>query len=925
MICPHCQHETPADADVCATCHAPLPGTDGGEVTRLSAGETSAVGDWPPASTSAGSMFGPGVLFAGRYRIVRLLGAGGMGAVYEAVDQELGLSIALKVVRADVTPDAESARDFERRFKQELLLARQVSHPNVLRIHDLGDAGGIKYITMSYVQGRDLAALLKQERLSLARSRALARQLAAGLAAAHDVGIVHRDLKPQNILIGENDRLYISDFGLAKSLEATTAGLTRPGEFFGTPRYVAPEQVEGGPVDHRVDIYALGLIFYEMVAGETPFEGPSALELMLRRVRERPRPPQEVVPELPEYINGIIMRCLEREPAARYQSAHEIERDLAQERSSVLSVAQPVPPRTSARYGWGIAAALTAAVAVVGLALALLIVPTIRRALLRGAPHDASAGISSASATRVVVLPFSVTGDQAVLGPTAAGLDESLSSKLFGLNGVALTSASAGERAARKGSLQAIGREVGAAFVVTGTVQGGADRLRVIANLDDVAANKRVWSEEFSGVPADLLTLEDRVYQALVNHLHITPTSAEVARTLGHPTENIDAYAAYLKGRRAMRGEQDLSNVRAAIADYEDALKKDPNFALAYAGIADSSLRMYRATKDASWAARALSAAQQAQGIDDKLVEVHVSLGNVYQATGRTSEAIVELKRAAELAPNSDDAHRRLGRAYLTSGRGDEAIAAYRQAVAVNPYHWVNSDSLGAAYLQLGRYDEGIASFKKVIDLAPDNVNGYNDLGAAYLRTAHFDEAIAAFQKALTLQPIPNTYTNLGIAYADAGRFSDAVPMFEKAVELQPNAEAFVGNLADGYRWAGQRARADATYDRAIALALKALQVNTRDAVIKGNLALYYAKKGDAASARRFMSEARAIDTASADLLYNEAVMSALLGDTDRAFTDLRKALDAGLPFSSIDTDPDLARLRKDPRFASLRTAAGRR
>jgi eukaryotic-like serine/threonine-protein kinase len=923
MICPHCQNETPAEAGTCAVCHAPLPTIDAGDVTRLSTDGTAAGGGLPGAAGGVASMFGPGALFAGRYRIERLLGAGGMGAVYQAVDQELGLSIALKVVRADVTPDAASARDFERRFKQELLLARQVSHPNVLRIHDLGDAGGMKYITMSYVQGCDLAALLKQGRLPLTRCRALVRQLSAGLAAAHDVGIVHRDLKPQNILIGENDRLYISDFGLAKSLEATTAGLTRPGEFFGTPRYIAPEQVEGGSVDHRVDIYALGLIFYEMVTGETPFEGPSALELMLKRVRERPRAPREIVPELPEYIDGIIMRCLERDPAARYQSAHEIETDLAQSRSTQLTVPRPVVEsgRPSRRWrGVGIAAAVGA----VTLALALILVPAARRLLLRKALQAALTG-TPAPATRIAVLPFNVAGDQTVLGPTAAGLDESLSSKLFALKNVAVTSASAGERAARKRSLPEIGREVGAAFVVTGTVQGSANQLRVIANLDDVAANKRIWSKEFDGVPGDLLTLEDQLYQQLVDQLHLTPSSAEIARSLVHPTENIDAYSAYLKGRRAMRGEQDVANVQAAIRDYEDALKKDQNFALAYTGIADSSLRMYRATKEPVWAARALSAAQQAQAIDDKLVEVHVSLGNVYQATGRTSEAIVELKRAAELAPNSDDAHRRLGRAYLTSGRGDEGIESYRQAVAVNPYHWVNSDSLGAAYLQLGRYDAAIDSFKKVIELAPDNVNGYNDLGAAYLRTARFNEAIAAFQKALKLQPIPNTYTNLGIAYADAGRFTDAVPMFQKAVELQPNAEVFVGNLADGYRWAGQRVEADKTYDRAIALALKALQVNSRDAAIKGNLALHYAKKGDAASARRFMSDARAIDKTSADLLYNEAVMLALLKDTDRAFDDLNQALKAGLPFSSIETDPDLVKLRGDPRFASLRTSAPHR
>ena len=926
MVCPSCRAETPVDTGRCHRCDATLPlaldatrlssGAADSDATRLSsdpAALTGGSGVLPPAAPSLSSIQ-PGEIFAGRYRIERILGAGGMGAVYEAWDNELGLPIALKVVRSDVTPDAESARDFERRFKQELLLARQVSHRNVLRIHDLGDANGVKYITMSYVDGRDLAAVLRDGRLPLPRVRLLARQLASGLAAAHDVGIVHRDLKPQNILIGPGDHLYISDFGLAKSLEATTAGLTRPGEFLGTPRYIAPEQIEGGAVDHRVDIYALGLILYEMLTGEGAFEAPSSLELIMKRVRERPRPPREVIADVPEYLSAIVMRCLERDPAARYPSAHEIEADIGGERSTMI-----VAPGKLAKTGTPRRrAVLTASIAV--LLMAAAVTPFALGRLRAGRPAAAAAvsTVSTVPTTRIAVLPFTVAGD-AALGATAAGLDESLSSKLFALKQLAVAAPSAVERASHKKTLAEVGQDVGASLLVTGTVQGSPDRLRVTAHLEDVVKGQSIWSDEFTGVAADVLTLEDRIYAALVAHLPVKPTDAEIARTVTHPTENLDAYAAYLKGRRAMRGEQNVANVQAAIDDYHDALKKDPRFALAYAGIADSSLRMYRATKEQHWASDALSAAQQAQSLDDSLVEVHVALGNVYQATGRTRESIVELKRATELAPNSDDAFRRLGRAYLSSGMGDDALAAYRKAVAVNPFHWVNSDSLGAAYLQLGQYDAAIAAFNKVISLAPDNVNGYNDVGAAYLRTARYGDAVQAFQKALDIQKIPNTYTNLGIAYADSAQFDKAVPMFEKAVELQPNAEVFVGNLADGYRWAGQRDQANVTYDRAIGLALKALQVNPRDATTKGNLALYYAKKGDAASARRFMNDARGIDATSSDLLYDEAVMSALLGDSNRAFAVLAQARKAGLPYSSIESDPDLRGLRADPRFAALK------
>jgi len=851
-----------------------------------------------------------GAIFAGRYRLQRSLGAGGMGAVYQAWDNHLGLSIAIKVVRPDVTPDAESARDFEQRFKQELLLARQVSHRNVLRIHDLGETNGVKYITMSYVEGRDLAALLNSGPIPAARARDLARQLASGLAAAHDAGIVHHDLKPQNILIGPGDHLYISDFGLAKSLEASTVGLTRPGEFLGTPRYVAPEQLSGGPLDHRVDIYALGLILYEVLTGAAAFEAPSAIELMMVRVHERPKPPRERVPGIPEDLDAIVMRCLERDPAARYQDAHDIEADLGSGSMSRPATG-PVQPRPRSRLS-----PLLLGAAAILLAAAVTVTFAVRGWL---GNRDGTPSAPSTPVLRIAVLPFTVVGDAAALAPIATGVNEALTSKLFALKNVAVSADTAVQRASKKDTPAAIGAEIGANLLVSGSVQGASDRLRITARLKDIAANRDIWSKDVDGVPADLLALEDQLYGDLLQHLPVKATDAEIARMVTHPTENIDAYAAYLKGRQAMRGEQNMANVQAAIADYHEALSKDPNFALAYAGIADSSLRMYRATKEPRWADEALSAAQQADTLDDKLVEVHVALGNVYQATGKTAASVVELQKATELAPNSDDAFRRLGRAYLSTGRGEQAVQAYRRAVAVNPYHWVNSDTLGAALLQLGRYDEAIAAFAKVIELAPNNVNGYNDIGAAYLRTARFPDAIAAFKKALTLQEIPNTYTNLGIAYADAGQFSEAVPMFEKAAAMQPGAEVFAGNLADGYRWAGERQKASAAYDRAIGLALKALQVNPRDANTKGNLALYYAKKGDPTSARRFMSEARGIDRNSADLLYDEAVMSALLGDKDAAFKDLGEALGNGLPLSAIQSDPDLRSLRDDPRFAQLK------
>jgi tetratricopeptide (TPR) repeat protein/TolB-like protein len=639
---------------------------------------------------------------------------------------------------------------------------------------------------------------------------------------------------------------------------------------------------------------------------------------MLRRVQERPREPFTVNPDVPGFLNRIIMRCLETDPDARYQSAHDIVSDLAANRAPSAGRGSIVS-RVRHRFAQMTAVPWTIT-AIVGVAAIAAGSVTLRRAVLDR--RQAAAASTPAVVQRVALLPFTAMGDASV-GIAAAGINEALTAKLFQLNGVALASSAAVTRAAKKGSLDEVARDLGAAMLVSGTVQSAGDRLRVTAAVHHVDRGT-AWSQEFSGLVGDLLTLEDQLFAALVPNLGLHPDRAELTRTLAHPTENLDAYADYLKGRGAMRNEQDLQNVQQAIAFYRQALDKDRAFSLAYSGLADASLRMYRATKEPKWAAEALSAAQQAQALDDRSLEAHIVLGSVYQATGKTAEALVELRRAVEISPNSDEAHRRLGRAYLSSGRRAEGIEAYKKAVAVNPYHWVNSGSLGAAYLQIGDYDAAIAAFQKVIDIAPQNVNGYNDLGAAYLQVGRYDEAITTLGKALGVQKIPNTYTNLAIAYASAGRFADAVPMFEEAVKMQPQSEQFVGNLADGYRWAGQSAQAAATYDRAVDLALKALQVNPRDAATKGNLALYYAKKGDGRTARKLMADARAIDSANVGLIYSEAVMLALAGDTDGALASLERAVQAGYPASAANSDPDLRRLREDARYRRAVTPPAR-
>lgn len=864
----------------------------------------------------------PGSDFGPRYRIEAVLGHGGMGAVYKAYDKDLDRTVALKLVRTDLTTDPEVMQ----RFRQELLLASKISHKNVLRIHDLGDVNGLKFISMAYVEGEDLAHVLKKEgRWNAAKAVELARQLCGALAAAHAEGVVHRDLKPQNILIDHAGNAYVSDFGLAKSLEAGAAMMTHTGQILGTPRYMSPEQVEGKPADHRSDLYALGLILYETVTGDVPFTGESTLQVMYQRLKTDPVNPKVLHPELPNHLVRIILRCLERDSARRYQTAQEILDDLDAPGAHLslhnLAVSIRHPKHKSS---WVIAS--LAALAFAG----FLSIPQLRNLFRQpGTGNETTArpqGIPSlAQGKYIVVLPFRVLGEASSLGYVGEGLQDALAAKLFQLQGVHLVSADMTRNSGTPATLDQVARELNANLILEGTIQEGGGKIAIVANLHDMSSGRLMWSQEFPGVPGDLLTLEDEIYSALLGALKVFPSNTQMALAARHPTENLEAYDLYLKGRDAMRGQQDPKRVEAAINYYDQALQKDSGFALAYAGLADACRLMYFAKRDHVWAEKALAAAQQAQRLDDNLPEVHFSLGSVYDATGKTAQAIAELRRALDLAPNSDDAYRRLGSAYMSAGRKNEAIRCFEKAVDLNPYYWFNYRMLGEAYFRTGDNEKALATWQKIIQLEPDNVMGYEDVGAVYLSEGKYNECIPLFQKALQLGPTADNYSNLGTAYFYLKRYDDAVQMFLKAMQMNPNDQVVIGNLADAYRWSGQKDKANATYDQAISLAVKDLEVNPRDAGALQSIALYYAKKGESPWALEYIHKARAIDPNNVDYVYGEAVVDALAGRQQDALKTLREAFEKGYSTEQAKNDPELKILQGNAEFNKLVSQSSRK
>ncbi len=488
----------------------------------------------------------------------------------------------------------------------------------------------------------------------------------------------------------------------------------------------------------------------------------------------------------------------------------------------------------------------------------------------------------------------------------------------FQLKNVHLASATAVEAASKKDSIDKIAHDLGVNLIVQGTVQGAGDKISIAVTMEDVAAKKRIWSQEFSGLRQDLLTVQDEIYTKLVNALELKLGNEELALGAARPTEDVGAYDLYLRARNLVRSKKDEKTVQAALDLYDQAIKKDPAFAVAYAGMSAACIDMYSSTKDSVWSEKALGAAQQAQRLNDNLPEVHFALGGIYVITGKTAEAIAELKRALELAPNSDQGYRRLGAAYTAGGRKVEAIAAYQKAVQVNPYYWSNHNQLGIAYIKFADYEKGIGAFQRVLQLDPENADAYKNLGIAYSREGKWNECIQAFQKSLQSKPSPGIYHNLGVVYLYQGNYVEAIKVLQKAVELSPNDPLFVGTLANGYRYSGQPEKAAPLYDRAIALCFKALQVNPRNTDNLGYLALYHAKKGDNNRAIEYIRRARSINSSDIHLIYNQALTFAIAGKQAEALQSLREAFQKGNSPEEAKNDPELKALRSNPEFDKL-------
>jgi serine/threonine-protein kinase len=666
------------------------------------------------------------------FRILSQIGEGGMGLVFKAEDERLRRVVALKVLPPDFVTDP----DRRRRLVREAQAAASIAHPAVAAIYEVGEEAGEVYIAMEYVEGRTLRDVIGDGARPVAEAVGIARDLAGGLERAHAAGIVHRDLKPENVLVTSDGRAKILDFGVAKlrdhrrdgaaDLETRTEQLTLEGSIVGTAAYMSPEQARGLEVDFRSDLFSLGVILYEMVTGANPFRRRTQMDSISAILRDEPEAASLRNAEVPAALEALVTRLLSKDPKARGASAGAIGREL--ETAGTGAPAGPIERRGA------------------------------RRA--------------------IAVLPFADMSPRKDQDHICEGIAEELIHALSRVSGLRVAArTSAFQFKGRADDVRRIGRELSVDSVLEGSVRTAGSRLRVTVQLVSAADGYQLWSERYDREIEDVFALQDDIAATIVETLRLELAGAEGPR-VRRGTADVEAYQDYLKGRYWWNQRQE-GGLRKAVGFFEAAIAKDPSYALAHAGLADSYsvIGFYGFMPPREAFARAKRAAETALRLEPDLAESHVSMAFVhFWFDWDFDKAEVEFRRAAAIDPDNINAHMFLGQMLAAIGRVDEAEVEWKRAIEIDPLSPLTHGIVGSGLFFARRHEEGCARCRRALEIDPDHVQSLFALTMNAVGLGRLDEAIEAAERAVRIAGRSSAFFQgtLGFALAAAGRRDEA-------------------------------------------------------------------------------------------------------------------------------------------------------
>jgi serine/threonine protein kinase/Tfp pilus assembly protein PilF len=716
--CPHCDSENTDTAHFCSNCAAPLPDVEGDVHTKTL--------ERPVEELIRGSVF------AGRYEIIEELGKGGMGKVYRVEDTKVKEEVALKLIKPEISADKKTIE----RFRNELKIARKIRHKNVCAMFDLGEEKGSHYITMEYVSGEDLKTLIRRVKVDIKTSIKIAKQVCEGLSEAHRLGVVHRDLKPSNIMIDKEGDVRIMDFGIARTFESK--GITDAGLMIGTPDYMSPEQAEGMDVDQSSDIYSLGIILYEMIAGQLPFDGDTPLSVVMKHKSEKPRDPKFMNPQIPDDLSSLILKCIEKEKKNRYQSAENLLSDITRIEMAIDSQVKKKTDKIS---------------------------------------EAAFIGYSEGK-NSIAVLPFVDLSPEKDQEYFCDGLAEELISVLSmisELQVVARTSAFSFK--GKNVDIREIGRKLNVLTMLEGSVRKSGNRLRITAQLINTEDGFHLWTERYDREMDDIFAIQDDISLAIVNSLKLKLLRAEKEAVVKRHTENIEAYNLYLHGRYLLN-KSTRESLTQAIQYFEQAIAMEPKYSKAIAGISlahfQHGILHFCPAKEAF--PQAKNYAVKALQIDETIAVVHTALANIKMFYDwEWEEAEKEIKRALEINPSSTSAHDAYAGYCLLMGNREKAIEEALRYIELDPISFSAYFHLGVYYLRSGKLQNAKNQFQKALELVPNHPFGLWMLGQAEVLDAHYHEGLSKIKKAYNLSgDHTGVLAGLGWSYAVSGYSQEA-------------------------------------------------------------------------------------------------------------------------------------------------------
>jgi len=750
------------------------------------------------------------------YKILEKLGEGGMGVVYKAQDTKLKRIVALKFL----LPQALGSEEEKTRFFNEAHACAALDHANICTIHEIDEAQEQIFVAMGYVEGQSVRDRIASGPLKLNEAMDIAIQVTQGLLEAHEKGIVHRDIKSANIMVTPKGQAKIMDFGLAKVGKGSV--ITREGTTLGTAAYMSPEQARGEVVDHRTDIWSLGVVIYEMITGRRPFKADYEQAVVYSILNEEPEPITALRTGVPMELERIVNKALAKNPNQRYQHADELMvdlRGLRQESTtdatfSTRTISRP-PPKRPYKSVLIAGATLVAAIIIVGSYFLLS---------LNRRPTTPGLEIAARSVWKnsIAVLPFrdfSPNKDQEYF---CDGMTDAIIGKLTGLKGLKVISMSSVMRFKELDrDIRKIGDELGVATILEGSIQKEEDSIRVRAQLINVTENAHLWSQTYDRKLESVFAIQDDISQAIVNVMKIRLLGEERAAFVKRHTESLEAYNAYVQGR-FLWNKRVEEHLMKAIEYFEKAIELDPNYALAYAGLADAySVLPSNIGYPAEEAfPKAKEAAEKALELDDKLAEAHASMGLALANEGNPDEAEKEYKKAIELNPGYAYAHYWYSLLLSIMGRSEESLNELETAYELNPLSVVILTNLASKKAASDDTLKAEELFKRAIEVEPGRAATYS-IYATYLgQIGKVQEAEELMKQALEIEPNRvSTYITYAQGLREIGRVEEAVKIFYQALEIDSTSSSTYNALAYTYNQLGN-------FEKALWAANKNVELN---------------------------------------------------------------------------------------------------